>query len=187
MSGWSFGDVFFILLICGLIYGILRLTQGARPGGEAPPAPPEAPNQDPPIQELLEKYRTVAVVGASSNPERPSHHVMEYLIEAGYTVYPVNPAQPEILGRPTFGSFDELPVAPEIVDVFRASEHVPDIARQAVLAKAKVLWMQEGVSSDEGATIAREAGLAVVMDRCMLKEHRRLLGNLAVRADHPKE
>ncbi len=177
MSGWGVGDILFILLICALICGLLRLAnrRKTRDAGKKSPAA-EAEVDDLALRSILAESRTVAMVGASSSPTSASHHVMEYLQQAGYTVVPVNPGEENILGARAYSSLSDIPEPPDIVDVFRKPEHVPEIARQAVARKAKVLWLQEGVGIPQGARIAREAGLTVVMDRCMLKEHRRLLG-----------
>ena len=127
------------------------------------------------IKDILEKHRVVAVVGLSPNPERPSHRVARYLQSAGYRIVPVHPAAKEILGEKTYPTLQHIPFPVDIVDVFRKAEDVPPIARQAVEVKAKVLWLQEGIVSDEAAEACRAAGLEVVMDKCMLKEHRRCL------------
>lgn len=127
--------------------------------------------QVPDIKEILTKYRTIAVVGLSPDDGKPSHEVAAYLKRAGYRIIPVNPAAPEVLGEKSYASVTEIPEAVEIVDVFRRSEFVPEIVEQAIAKGAKVLWLQEGVVHEEAARRAREAGLEVVMDRCMLKEH----------------
>lgn len=128
--------------------------------------------------QLLRDAKTIAVVGASPKPDRPSHGVAKFLIERGYDVIPVNPlwAGKEILGRPVYASLSEIPVSVDIVDVFRRAEDCLPIAEEAVKIGAKALWLQLGIVNEEAARLAREAGLAVVMDRCTLVEHRRLLG-----------
>jgi len=129
----------------------------------------------PNTSEILRKYRTIAVVGLSPNRMRPSYGVSEYMKRSGYRIIPVNPGHAEILGEKCYRSLDDVPDAIEIVDVFRRSEYVPDIAEAAIRKGAKVLWLQEGVVHEEAAKKARDAGLQVVMDTCILKEHRKLL------------
>ncbi|GFO64661.1 CoA-binding protein [Geomonas paludis] len=127
--------------------------------------------QVPDIKEILTKYRTIAVVGLSPDAGKPSHEVAAYLKRAGYRIIPVNPAVSEVFGEKSYPTLAEIPESVEIVDVFRRSEFVPEIVEQAIAKGAKVLWLQEGVVHEAAAQRAREAGLAVVMDRCMLKEH----------------
>ncbi len=124
--------------------------------------------------EILKKYRRVAVVGASANPERPSYRVASYLIEHGYDVIPVNPGVREILGRVVYPDLSAIPGGVEVVDIFRRPEDVPPIVEEAIKIGARVVWMQEGIVNEAAASRAREAGLTVVMDRCMKKEHARL-------------
>ncbi|MCH8863983.1 MAG: CoA-binding protein [Chloroflexi bacterium] len=124
--------------------------------------------------EILKKYRRVAVVGASVNPERPSYRVASYLIEHGYDVIPVNPGVREILGRVVYPDLSAIPGGVEVVDIFRRPEDVPPIVEEAIKIGARVVWMQEGIVNEAAASRAREAGLTVVMDRCMKKEHVRL-------------
>ena len=129
------------------------------------------------IKAILTQYKNVAVVGLSPDPAKPSHGVAAYLKRAGYRIFPVNPAcDQEILGEPCYQSLAQIPEPVDIVDVFRRSEFVPEIVEQAIAKGAKVVWMQEGVVNDAAATKAVQAGLDVVMDRCILKEHSRLLG-----------
>jgi predicted CoA-binding protein len=125
-------------------------------------------------EEILRKYRTVAVVGLSSNPERASHSVAAYLKEHGYRIIPVNPVESEVLGERAYPDLRSLPEPVEVVQVFRKSEDVPPIVAEAIEVGAKVVWMQEGIVNEEAARRAREAGLAVVMDRCMRTVHRRM-------------
>ena len=127
--------------------------------------------QVPDIKEILTKYRTVAVVGLSPDAGKPSHEVAAYLKRAGYRVIPVNPAVAEVFGEKSYPTLADIPEPVEIVDVFRRSEFVPEIVEQAIAKGAKVVWLQEGVVHEEAAQRARDAGLDVVMDRCMLKEH----------------
>lgn len=128
------------------------------------------------MRALLTRYRRVAVVGFSDDPGRPSHSVASYLQEQGYEVYPVNPmlAGKTVLGSKVYGSLADLPEPPEIVDVFRRSEFVSEVANAAVAAGAKVLWTQLGVRDDEAAERASAAGLQVVQNRCTAIEHGRL-------------
>ncbi len=125
-------------------------------------------------RKILTEYRNIAVVGASPNPERASHRVARYLIEQGYRVTPVNPNATEVLGRTSYPDLSSVPDTVEVVDIFRRSEDVTPIVEEAIKIGAKAIWMQEGVINDEAATRARNAGLLVVMDRCMYKEHARL-------------
>jgi uncharacterized protein len=127
--------------------------------------------------ELLSGARRIAVVGASSNPTRPSHGVMRNLIEWGYEVVPINPNAGEVLGRTSYATLEEATEATgtfDIVDVFRRPEHTPDIARSAIATGAGALWLQLGVVNWEAAQIAHDAGLRVVMDRCTAIEYRRI-------------
>jgi predicted CoA-binding protein len=135
--------------------------------------------QDPrTILETLTRAKTVAVVGLSANELRPSNFVGFYLQRHGYRVIPVNPRESEILGEPSYPSLSEIPEPVDVVDVFRAPDAVPGIAEEAVAIGAKALWLQFGVISPEGARIAADGGLAVVMDRCMKIEHARWLGRM---------
>jgi len=123
---------------------------------------------------ILNEYRTIAMVGLSSDPNRPSNRVAKYLINHGYKVIPVNPDAQEILGARSYSDMSSIPEHIEIVDIFRRSEEVMPIVDDAIKIGAKVVWMQEGVINEKAALKARDAGLLVVMDRCMLKEHKRL-------------
>jgi uncharacterized protein len=135
--------------------------------------------QDPAdIRALVLGARTIAIVGLSPDPLRPSNFVGGYLQRHGYRVIPVNPRVPEILGERSYGALGEIPGEIDVVDVFRAPAAVPAIAEEAVAAGAGALWLQFGVISPEGAAIARRGGLRVVMDRCMKVEHARLLGRM---------
>jgi predicted CoA-binding protein len=129
---------------------------------------------------ILTACRNIAMVGLSSNPYAPSSFAGIYLAANGYNIIPVNPSQAgkTILGQRAYGRVDEIDRPVDIVDVFRPAREVPEIARQAARIGAKVLWMQLGVISEEGARIAREAGLEVVMDRCCKIEHARFFGGL---------
>lgn len=128
---------------------------------------------------LLRRTRSVAIVGASENPARASYFVSAYLLSSSpYEVYFVNPRATEILGRPVYPSLAELPVVPDIVDVFRRHEDLPGVAQEAVDIGAKALWLQLGSWNEEAAAIAEAAGLEVVMDRCIKVEHARFHGGL---------
>ncbi len=135
--------------------------------------------QDPSvIHSTLIGARTVAIVGLSPDPLRPSNFIGFYLKRHGYKIVPVNPKEKVILGEPSFKSLKDIPFPVDVVDVFRKPEAVPDIARDAVAIGAKALWLQFGVISPEGAKIAEDGGLQVVMDRCMKVEHARHLGRM---------
>src|SRR5438093_11119726 len=122
------------------------------------------------IKEILERYRTIAVVGLSSHPWRASHSVSRYMQNAGYRIIPVNPLETEVLGEKAYPSLDDVPEPFEIVDIFRRPEYVPDIVEAAIRRNARVIWMQLGVVNEEAAARARAAGLEVVMDRCILQD-----------------
>jgi len=130
------------------------------------------------IREILHTARTIAIVGLSSNVLRPSHFVGFYLQRHGYRVIPVNPNEREVLGEQAYASLGEVPVQIDVVDVFRASPSVPPIAEEAVRVGAGALWLQFGVISGQGARIAEQGGLKVVMDRCMKVEHARSMGRM---------
>ena len=119
------------------------------------------------IRELVAGAGTIAMVGASSSPARPSHGVMAFLLERGFRVIPVNPNETEVHGRRAWPTLESVPEPVDIVDVFRRPEFTPAIADSAVAIGARVLWLQVGVINDEAAARAKEGGLVVVMDRCM--------------------
>lgn len=127
-------------------------------------------------EQILKSSKTIAIVGLSSNPERPSHNVGKYLKEHGYKIIPVNPNEKNVLGLKSYPDLASVPVKVDVVDIFRRPEDVPPIVLEAVKIGAKAVWMQEGVINREAAAEARKAGLKVVMDRCMLKEHVKFLG-----------
>jgi len=126
------------------------------------------------IKQIITSYHTVAVVGLSPDEGKPSYEVAAYLKKAGYRIIPVNPACRQVLGERCYASLAEIPDQVEIVDIFRRSEFVPEIVEQAIAKGVKAIWMQEGVVNEEAAARAEAAGLAVVMDHCMLKEHHKL-------------
>jgi predicted CoA-binding protein len=128
------------------------------------------------LRALLETRPVIALVGASGRATRPSHEVMEALLAEGYDVIPVNPNEREVLGRTCYPALHAIPRPVELVDVFRRAEETPAIARDAAAIRARTLWLQLGVVNDETARIALAAGLTVVMDRCLIVEHRRLIG-----------
>ena len=128
------------------------------------------------VTDALHAAKTIAVVGLSSDRTRASNGIARYLQRSGYRVIPVNPNETEVLGQKSYPSLMEVPEPIDIVDVFRRSEYLPEIARQAVGIHARVLWMQLGIANEEAATLASAAGLVVVQDRCMMIEHMRLGG-----------
>ena len=123
------------------------------------------------ITGILKDNRVVAVVGLSSDPARPSHQVAKYLQAHGYRIIPVNPGCEEILGEKCYATLKDIPFPVEIVDIFRKVEAIPGIVDEAIAVRAKVVWMQQGLEEPVAGGKAREAGLAVVMDRCMKIEH----------------
>ena len=125
------------------------------------------------ILELLKQYKTIAVVGLSSNPMRPSYDVTEYMQAAGYRIIPVNPNEQKVLGEKSYARLEEVPEKIEIVNVFRRAEEVPAVVESAIRVGAKVVWMQQGVENEEAAEKAHAAGLMVIEDACILVEHRR--------------
>jgi len=129
------------------------------------------------LEEILKNCKTVAIVGISPKNDRPSHRVAAFLQSKGYRILPVRPDEESILGERVYRCLSEIPkeIEIDIVDIFRKSEEVPPIVEEAIQRNAKVIWMQEGVIHPEAAQRAEKAGLRVVMDRCMKKEHQRLL------------
>jgi uncharacterized protein len=139
-----------------------------------------------PIKKILAGSRTVAMVGLSSSPTQDSYRVAHYLIEHGYEVMPVNPHVSEVLGRTSYGRLRELPEPPDVVDVFRRSEFVPQIVEDAIAIGARAIWMQLGIRHPEAARRARSAGLMVVMDHCMKREHERITRVATEKARRPR-
>lgn len=129
------------------------------------------------IAALLREARVIAVIGLSSDEFRPSHGVAAYMQRAGYRIVPVNPNETEVLGETAYARLEDVPEKVDIVDIFRRSQFVREIVESAIRAGAKAIWMQEGVVDEEAAKLARAAGLDVVMDRCILKDHRRLIAD----------
>ncbi len=130
-------------------------------------------NETDTIKKIL-ALKTIAVVGLSANPQRPSYRVAAYLQANGYKIIPVNPGQDEILGKKAYPKLKSIPVVVDVVDVFRQPEHVPPIADDAIAIGAKALWLQDGVVNPAAAEKAEAAGLLVVMDDCMLRRHQAL-------------
>jgi predicted CoA-binding protein len=127
---------------------------------------------------ILSDYCSIAVVGISANPERPSYQVASYLIGAGYQVYPVNPNTGDVLGRPSYPSLSSIPEPVEVVNIFRRSEDVMPIVDEAIKVGARAVWMQPGVINEKAAAKARDAGLLVIMNKCIRKEHQHLGGKV---------
>jgi hypothetical protein len=128
------------------------------------------------IGELLKNARNIAVVGLSDSPLRPSHGVAAYMQSQGYRIFPVNPAITDALGEPSYGSLLDVKEKIDVVNIFRRPEFVPAVVDQAIQLKVPAIWMQEGVIHEQAAEKARRAGIFVVMDRCILKEHRARFG-----------
>ncbi|HEY8716449.1 MAG TPA: CoA-binding protein [Candidatus Acidoferrum sp.] len=130
------------------------------------------------ISEILEKYKTIAVVGLSSNPARPSFGVARYMQSAGFRIIPVNPNETEVLGEKSYPRLEDIPNAHdiEIVDIFRRAHFIPPIVDSAIAIGARVVWMQQGISNEPAAQKARAASLQVIQDACILIEHRLRLG-----------
>lgn len=123
------------------------------------------------VSEILKTSRTIAVVGLSAKPQRPSHGVSRYMQSAGYRIIPVNPAEMEVLGEKSYARLEDIPERVDIVDIFRRSEAVPEIVESAIRIGARGVWMQEGVIHHGAAEKARRAGMFVIMNTCILKEH----------------
>lgn len=132
-------------------------------------------NQVPDIEAML-KMHVVAVVGCSPEPSRPSHQVASYLMDAGYRVIPVNPACGEILGEKCYPTLADVPEPVDVVDVFRRPEHALGIVKEAIAAKVKGIWLQDGTGTPEAAELARRSGLKAVLDDCMMRQHLSRIG-----------
>ena len=130
------------------------------------------PSADP-IFDILTKYKRIAVVGLSSDPMRPSYGVTEYIQASGYQIVPVNPNETDVLGEPSYARLEDVPQKIEIVNIFRRAEEVPPVVDAAIQVGAKVVWMQLGIANEAAAEKARAAGLTVVMDACLLIEHKK--------------
>lgn len=136
-------------------------------------------HQNPPgeaIRALLQRVRTIAVVGLSPQPTRPSYAVARAMQQFGYRIVPVRPAVAEVLGEKAYASLAEIPFPVDLVDVFRAAEHIPGVVEECLAIGAPAIWIQEGIVHDEAAARATAAGLTVVMDRCLYKDYLALLG-----------
>jgi len=144
----------------------LLLPEGSIPGADL-------------VSAILREYKTIAVVGLSSDEMRPSHGVAAYLQSAGYRIIPVNPNEREVLGERSYARLEDVPEEIEIVDIFRRPEAVPSAVDGAIRVGAKVVWMQLGVINEAAAEKARAAGLTVIMDACLLVEHKRRRAQLA--------
>jgi uncharacterized protein len=142
-------------------------------GSRSDSSRPAAPAAGDPTSEILNTSKTIAIVGLSSRRLRPSYGVAEYLKSAGYRIVPVNPNETEVLGEKSYARLDDIPERVDIVDIFRRSEFVPEIAETAIRIGARAVWMQEGVVHPEAAERARRAGLFVIMNTCIAKEHAR--------------
>ncbi len=135
-------------------------------------APANANLSADPIADILRETKTIAVVGLSSNPARPSFEVAQYLQFAGYRIIPVNPNEHEVLGEKAYSRMEDIPEKIDMVDVFRRPEDVPPVADSAIAIKAKVLWLQQGIANESAAEKAHAAGLIVIEDACLLVEHK---------------
>ena len=133
-------------------------------------------SEDAEVREILQTLRTIAVVGCSKDPAKDAHRVPKYMQMHGYRIFPVNPTATEILGEKAYPSLDLVPLPYDVVDIFRPSADVPPIVDQAIKGPAKVVWMQLGIRNDEAARRARASGKIVVQDRCMMRDHARLIG-----------
>ena len=136
---------------------------------------PYVPPSDAQLIEILRSAKTIAVVGLSSSRFRPSYGVAQFLQSVGYRIIPVNPNETAVLGEKAYARLEDVPEKIDIVDVFRRSEYVPEVVESSIKIGAKAIWLQEGVWHEEAAARARQAGIPVVMDSCILVEHRRLL------------
>jgi hypothetical protein len=127
-----------------------------------------------PIEKIYKEYKTIAVVGASNNPARPSYEVAKYLQDHGFKIIPVNPTLAELFGEKCYPDVRSIPGSVDVVDIFRNPDAVPEIVEQAIAKKAKVVWLQPGAENPQAAERATQAGLEVIMGVCMMKEHRGL-------------
>ena len=132
--------------------------------------------EDTEVRKILERIRTIAVVGCSKDPATDAHRVPKYMQMNGYRIIPVNPTATEILGEKAFPSLDAVPIPYDAVDIFRPSADVPPIVEQAIPGPARVIWMQLGIRNEDAAKKARAAGKIVVQDHCMMRDHARLFG-----------
>ncbi len=126
------------------------------------------------IRQIFQKSKSIAIVGLSDKADRPSHGVAAYLMENGYRIIPVNPVIQEVLGQKSYPNLKSIPEKIDVVDIFRKPSEVPSIVEEAIAIGAKTIWMQEGIVHNQSAEKAKKAGLQVVMNKCMLKEHRKM-------------
>ena len=124
-------------------------------------------------KDILSRYHTIAVVGLTSNPEKPANWVSEYMMEQGYRIIPVNPDEQEVFGLTCYPNLSSIPESVEFVNVFRRPQFCADVAREAAAVGAKAIWLQQGIVSEEARRIAEEAGIEYVENRCVMSEHRR--------------
>jgi hypothetical protein len=129
-----------------------------------------------PIQKIYTEYKTIAIVGASNNPQRPSYEVAQYLQAQGFKIIPVNPALTELFGEKAYPNLAAIPGPVDVVDIFRNSEAVPEIVEEAIAKQAKVVWMQPGAENLQAYERAAQAGLEVIMGACMMREHKKFKG-----------
>lgn len=134
---------------------------------------PDSPQSTDPIADILRASKTIAVVGLSSDRLRPSYEVAAYLQSAGYKIIPVNPNETEVLGQKSYARLEDVPEPVDIVDVFRRPENVPPIADSAIAIRAKVLWLQQGITNEAAAAKSSASGLTVIEDACLLVEHKK--------------
>lgn len=127
------------------------------------------------LKEILQRNKIIAVVGASRDPEKPANYVPEYLKSKGYKIIPVNPVADEILGEKVYKSLSDIPGSIDIVDIFRPSDKVFPVVEEALKKKPKVIWMQLGIVNEEAKKLAEKSGIKVIMDKCMLAEHKKLI------------
>ena len=125
-------------------------------------------------RDMLAKSKTIAVIGLSDDPGKPSHYVSAYMQQHGYQIYPINPALPEVLGEKSYTSLTDLPIKPDVVNVFRLPRFIPAIVEEMITLGLKNIWIQQGIINLEAATRAEANGINVVMDRCIMVEHRHL-------------
>lgn len=125
-------------------------------------------------QKILSSIKTIAVVGLSSDPTKPSYEVSQYMQRQGYRIVPVNPREEEVLGERAYPTLEEIPFPIDLVNVFRRPAHTPEVVRSAIAIGAKAVWLQLGIANDEARVAAAEAGLPYVEDRCLLIEHRKM-------------
>jgi uncharacterized protein len=128
------------------------------------------------IEQIIRRSKTIAVVGMSAKPEKASFQVARYLMDQGYDVIPVNPAEKEILGKQVYPNLAAIGQSIDIVDVFRQADATPPIVQEAITVGARYIWLQEGIISEESYQLAKSAGVPIIMDKCIAKEHRRLKG-----------